>query len=342
MMNKRVRILSACALALAVTISGLTLPGAYAANAVDTGKTDCSIEFNLSKNVYGSGENATDFAELSTLPIQVKLYKVATITETGAYNAVTGFEELNLDSISNETSAADWEEKAVKAKEVIDKNTTSPTATAVLNGGTGKAEGLATGMYLIVPQEVQSPYYTYSFKENLISLPNNYYDPTQSGSSDAWVYNLIGTNAVGLKPDRQERKGSLKIIKTLESYNETSGGATFVFNVEVKKLDGTVTNNVYKIAFDGKRSSSRVIENLPAGATITVTEVYSGANYELELTSPSDGKTTIVADNEVSVSFTNAHNGGQNGGSGIENHFYNNEGTTDWNNDLNAEGGAEK
>ena len=337
MMNKRVRILSACALALAVTISGLTLPGAYAANAVDTGKTDCSIEFNLSKNVYGSGENATDFAELSTLPIQVKLYKVATITETGAYNAVTGFEELNLDSISNETSAADWEEKAVKAKEVIEKNTTSPTATAVLNGGTGKAEGLATGMYLIVPQEVQSPYYTYSFKENLISLPNNYY---YTSGSDAWVYKLTGTNAVGLKPDRQERKGSLEIIKTLESYNETSGGATFVFNVEVKKLDGTVTNNVYKIAFDGKGSSSRVIENLPAGATVTVTEVYSGANYSL--TSANYQKTVIIADETVSVSFTNAHNGGQNGGSGIENHFYNNEGTTDWNNDLNAEGGAEK
>ena len=49
MMNKRVRILSACALALAVTISGLTLPGAYAANAVDTSQT-CSIEFNLACN----------------------------------------------------------------------------------------------------------------------------------------------------------------------------------------------------------------------------------------------------------------------------------------------------
>ncbi|MCF2680625.1 hypothetical protein JQM69_07945 [Faecalicatena contorta] len=339
MMNKRVRILSACALALAVTISGLTLPGAYAADAVDTGET-CSIEFNLSKNVYGSGENATDFAELSTLPIQVKLYKVATITETGAYNAVTGFEELNLDSISNETSAADWEEKAVKAKEVIEKNTTSPTATAVLNGGTGKAEGLATGMYLIVPQEVQSPYYTYSFKENLISLPNNYYDPTQSGSSDAWVYNLNGTNAVGLKPDRQERKGSLEIIKTLASYNATSGGATFVFNVEVKKLDGTVTNNVYKIAFNRKGQSSRLIENLPAGAKVTVTEVYSGANYTLE---PSDEqKVEIVADSKVQVRFKNYHNGGQNGGSGIENHFYDNKGIPDWKNDLNAEGGAEK
>lgn len=340
MMNKRVRILSACALALAVTISGLALPGAYAANAVDTGKTDCSIEFNLSKNVYGSGENATDFAELSTLPIQVKLYKVATITETGAYNAVTGFEELNLDSISNETSAADWEEKAVKAKEVIEKNTTSPTATAVLNGGTGKAEGLATGMYLIVPQEVQSPYYTYSFKENLISLPNNYYDPTQSGSSDAWVYNLTGTNAVGLKPDRQERKGSLEIIKSLASYNATSGGATFVFNVRVEKLDGTtVTNNVYKIAFDGPGDNKKyVVENLPAGAKVTVTEVYSGANYSLTPTSANEQETFIVADAAVSVNFINEHNGGQNGGSGIVNNFYKNGETIG----VNAEGGAEK
>lgn len=337
MMNKRAKILSACVLALAVTISGLTLPGAHAANAVDTGRTDCSIEFNLSKNVYGSGENATDFAELSGLPILVKLYKVATITETGAYNAVTGFEELNLDSISNETSAADWEEKAVKAKEVIEKNTTSPTATAVLNGGTGKAEGLATGMYLIVPQEVKSPYFTYNFKENLISLPNNYY---YSNGNDEWIYNLTGDYAVGLKPAREERKGDLKIIKTLTSYNATSGGATFVFNVKVKRLDGTETNNVYKIAFSGAGEDSLLIKDLPAGADVTVTEVYSGANYTLK--SENNQTAKIIASEEegnpVSVSFTNAHNGGQNGGSGVVNRFYKDGETIG----VDAEGGEQE
>ena len=148
MMNKRVRILSACALALAVTISGLTLPGAYAANAVDTSQT-CSIEFNLSKNVYASqpvvtpdpdegstegqpegttepDEGSTEQQpvdktpsfeeELAKCNITVKLYRVAAITETGAYRALEGFGGLNLDKINSQTSAADWEAKAKAAK----------------------------------------------------------------------------------------------------------------------------------------------------------------------------------------------------------------------------------
>ena len=173
-----------------------------------------------------------------------------------------------------------------------------------------------------------------------ISLPNNYYDPTKTGSSDAWVYYLTGNNAVGLKPGRQERKGSLEIIKSLASYNATSGGATFVFNVRVEKLDGTtVTNNVYKIAFDGPGDNKKyVVENLPAGAKVTVTEVYSGANYSLASTSAKDQETFIVADAAVSVNFINEHNGGQNGGSGIVNNFYKNGETIG----VNAEGGAEK
>ena len=359
MMNKRVRILSACALALAVTISGLTLPGAYAANAVDTGKTDCSIEFNLSKNVYASqpvvtpdpDEGSTEGQpvdktpsfeeELAKCNITVKLYRVAAITETGAYRALEGFGGLNLDKINSQTSAADWEAKAKAAKEVIGDNT-DPTAEVTLVKGKGKITGLATGMYLIAPQEVQSPYFTYTFKENLISLPNNYYYVTDP-RKDEWVYNLTGDHAVGLKPEREERKGDLVINKTLTSYNATVGGATFVFRVDVTKMDGTSTSNVYKMAFSGTGSESLTIRNLPAGADVTVTEIYSGASYKL--ISDNNQTTKIIAkekeDDAVSVSFTNGYNGGQNGGSGVVNRFFKNGEKVDYQNDLNAGRGEE-
>lgn len=342
MMNRRVKILGACALTLAVTLSGLALPRAYAAKAVDVNKK-CSIEFNLQNSVYDAAtenkdaEKAEDFAELNKLHVQVHLYRVADIKETGAYTETKGFEELKLDQISDKTTAEQWAEKAAKARELIEAGVEPAAETAVtLENGKGKVSGLATGMYLIVADEVKSPYFTYSFKESLISLPNNYWYNSQS---DDWIYNLTEKNAVGLKPDREERKGDLVINKTLTSYNATVGGATFVFHVNVEKRDGTVTNNVYKMEFNGAGNDSLTISDLPAGAIVTVTEEYSGASYKL--VSDNNQQTAIIAQEEegnpVSVSFTNEYDGGQNGGSGIVNRFYMENGSVDWENDLKPE-----
>lgn len=342
MMNRRVKILGACALTLAVTLSGLALPRAYAAKAVDVNKK-CSIEFNLQNSVYDAAtenkdaEKAEDFAELNKLHVQVHLYRVADIKETGAYTEAKGFEELKLDQISDKTTAEQWAEKAAKARELIKSGVEPAAETAVtLKDGKGEVRGLATGMYLIVADEVKSPYFTYSFKESLISLPNNYWYNSQS---DDWIYNLTEKNAVGLKPDREERKGDLVINKTLTSYNATVGGATFVFHVNVEKLDGTITNNVYKMEFTGAGNDSFTIGDLPAGAKVTVTEAYSGASYKL--VSDNEQQVTIIASEEegnpVSVSFTNEYDGGQNGGTGIVNRFYMENGSVDWENDLKPE-----
>lgn len=346
MMNRRVKIVGACVLTLAVTLSGLALPRAYAAKAVDVNRK-CTIEFNLQNNVYDAatenkeGEKAEDFKELNTLPggVQVHLYQVAEIKETGAYEEVEGFDDLKLDEISDKTTAEEWADKAAKARELIEKETEPGAETSVtLTNGTGKITGLATGMYLVVADEVKSSYFTYTFKESLISLPNNYW--YNGGGNDDWVYELTGSNAIGLKPDREERLGSLEINKTLTSYNATVGGATFVFHVNVEKLDGTVTNNVYKMEFNGAGNDKLIINDLPAGATVTVTEEYTGASYRL---SPDNGpqETKIIAEEEegnpVSVSFVNKYDGGQNGGSGIMNRFYMKDGSVDCENDLKPE-----
>lgn len=343
MMNRRVKIIGACVLTLAVTLSGLALPRAYAAKAVDVNRK-CSIEFNLQNNVYDAatenkdGEKAEDFTELNKLPVRVHLYQVAEIKETGAYEKVTGFDELKLDEINDKTTAKEWADKAAKARELIEKGIEPGAETSVtLEGGKGKITGLATGMYLVVADEVKSPYFTYTFQESLISLPNNYW--YNGGGSDEWVYELTGSHAIGLKPDREERLGSLEINKTLTSYNETVGGATFVFHVNVEKMDGTVTNNVYKMEFNGAGNDKLIINDLPAGAKVTVTEAYTGASYRL--ISGNDQLVTIIAaeeeGNPVSVSFTNEYDGGQNGGTGIVNRFYMKDGSVDWENDLKPE-----
>ena len=91
--------------------------------------------------------------------------------------------------------------------------------------------------------------------------------------------------------------------------------------------------------FNGAGNDSLTISDLPAGAIVTVTEEYSGASYKL--VSDNNQQTAIIAQEEegnpVSVSFTNEYDGGQNGGSGIVNRFYMENGSVDWENDLKPE-----
>ena len=98
-----------------------------------------------------------------------------------------------------------------------------------------KFEGLDTGMYLVVPRQVTTYFYMYNFTPYLVSLPHNYYDPDKTDSSDEWVY----TVEMGLKPGREERYGSIKIMKELTEMSMMPGNeATFVFQVDIETLKG--------------------------------------------------------------------------------------------------------
>lgn len=83
MMNKRLKQGSTFLLAVALTFPLLTLPGAKAANAIDT-DAECSIQFDIG----GSSEllNA----------VQVNLYKVASVDESGNYTATGAFSKLDF------------------------------------------------------------------------------------------------------------------------------------------------------------------------------------------------------------------------------------------------------
>ena len=212
-MKKKLKKGSALALALVLTLSTVVMSKVQAAISIETDR-QCSVKFELDA-VYPelSGENMT---------IPVRMYKVADVNQYGEYQTLAGFEELKLDSISSKTTAQEWEEKAKSAVKAVEENQTEATASDNLIGGKGSVDGLSVGMYLVEAEEVQSPYYTYSFTPYLISLPNNQYYVT---GSDEWLYDT----STGLKPDQQERYGDLEIDKTLTSYNETMKGASFVY-----------------------------------------------------------------------------------------------------------------
>lgn len=320
MMNKRLKQGSTFLLAVALTFPLLTLPGAKAASAINTGQK-CSIEFDISGNS----------SELLSASIPVNLYKVASVDESGNYTATDAFSKLDLSTVSADNldaAAATWAERAAEAKKLL-KDDTEPTTTT-LTQGRGTATGLDTGLYLVDTPKVITPNYTYTFTPYLVSLPtNNYY--SGNGASDDWIYDLTKeyNSAVGLKPEQHVRYGNLVINKELVDHNATFGNnATFVFQIDITTLDKKKETRIEELTFSAAGSHSVTIEKIPAGSHVKVTEVYSGASYELA--SAKSQETDIIANPEketevefrpAEVSFINKHDGRTNGGYGVKNNF---------------------
>ena len=322
MMNKRLKQGSTFLLAVALTFPLLTLPGAKAANAIDT-DAECSIQFDIGGNSELLNDDVT---------VQVNLYKVASVDVSGNYTATGTFAKLDLSSVSADnldTAAATWSERAAEAKKLL-KDDTEPTTTVTLTQGRGTATRLKTGLYLVDTPKVITTNYTYTFTPYLVSLPtNNYY--SGNGASDDWIYDLTKeyNSAVGLKPEQHVRYGNLVINKELVDHNATFGDeATFVFQIDIKKPDGKKETRIEELTFNAAGSDSVTIEKIPAGSHVTVTEVYSGASYELA--SAKSQETDIIANPEketevefkpAEVSFINKHDGRTNGGYGVKNNF---------------------
>ena len=313
MMNKRLKQGTTFLLALALAFPLLTLPGARAANAIETDRK-CSVAFSVS----GEGNELTD----TGTDITVNLYKVADVDVSGNYTATGAFTGLDVSSVraDNNDAASKWAARAKEAQKLL-KDSVKPTAKVTLAAGTGSLADLATGLYLVDTPEVVTTNYTYTFTPYLVSLPtNNYY----SSGNDDWIYDLTDTNAIGLKPEEHARYGDLKINKTLVNHNATTGKkATFVFQIEITPLKGKTETRIESLDFEAAGDSSVTITKIPAGAAVTVTEVYSGASYKL--TSANDQTTKIIATDgkgaPVSVSFTNDIDDNMNGGYGVKNNF---------------------
>ena len=210
------------------------------------------------------------------------------------------------------------------------KDDTEPTTTVTLTQGRGTATGLNTGLYLVDTPKVITPNYTYTFTPYLVSLPtNNYYNGKDA--SDNWIYDLTKemNSAVGLKPEEHVRYGDLVISKELVDHNATFGNnATFVFQIDITTLDKKKETRIEELTFSAAGNDSVTITKIPAGSHVKVTEVYSGASYELA--SAKSQETDIIANPEketevefrpAEVSFINKHDGRTNGGYGVKNNF---------------------
>ena len=325
-MKKRIKTAGALTLAAITVLSAAGLSSVYGALGVETDKK-CSLTFTL---------DGTEFDELRSLEIPVDVYKVADITEEAVYDTAkyTDFADLGLENVSSTTTAEEWAQMAEKAMKTVEDNKIAPTADVKVTKPEGAAEStgvinnLATGMYLVHAETVQTSEYTYDFTPYLVSLPNNYYSKEKPEPDDTWVYDVT----TGMKPQQTQRYGDLEIVKNLTEYNASLKDALFVFQVEGTRHGKKVYSDVVSIKFNQAGEKSVLVEDLPAGTVVTVKEVYAGGSYSN--TSGETQEAVIVAegitDNPASVSFTNTYNGKLIPGTGIVNHFEKKNGEWDW------------
>lgn len=192
----------------------------------------------------------------------------------------------------------------------------------------------------VLVSKARTSVYEYYFLPELVSLPGKMVEDengekipaTNTADSGEWTYDM----AVTLKPDREYRFGSLEIVKTLSDY-ETAAGmkepVTFVFSIEARMGEDAVFennelvySNVVSVTFTDPGQKSALVERLPAGARVRVTEVYSGSSYEPVTPAEVTGL-TVEANAVVQAEFTNTYNHRNRSGYGINNKFtYNGNG----------------
>lgn len=293
-------------MAMLLTVAAIGLPAAYGADSIDT-TAECSLTLEV-------GDGNQFHETLSAMTLQASLYQVADISETGFYTTKEGYEELNLADIDSTTSAATWQETAEAADSIVETNQLKADYTMEMAGGAGTVSGIAQGMYLVKVAEAEDVMYEYSFMPFLISVPNNQFYQT---GDDQWIYDVTAD----IKPEQTSRLGAVEITKTLSAHNANLGTAMFVFQIEAADVDGEIVySNVAGLSFDAAGTKSVRIDGIPAGSTVTVTEVYSGSSYEIASGAPSQS-IVVAADEIQNIAFVNNYNDQLVSGTGTVNHF---------------------
>lgn len=274
-------------------------------------------------------------ADLGDAPIQVDVYRIATGSKDATYDTynytfdVEAFkglaEQYRALAADTKTSTEAWDDLAASAKKIVDDNHVAATAHA--DGSSETITGLPDGIYLVWIPDTASDTHTFTFKPALVVLPGKVgadNTPVYQTSEGEWT----NTVTLYMKGSMKPRYGSLQIDKTVTDFNDEA--ATFVFHIVDTDTGGQQYENYAAVQYTAEGVQSTTVGHIPAGMTITVTEVNSGARYQL--VSENDQTVIIEADQTATVDFTNEPNDSGKGGHGIENHFVFDEETNggDW------------
>ena len=167
--------------------------------------------------------------------------------------------------------------------------------------------------------------YEYLFKPQLFTLPTKLDKNVQQYNTTygEWENQL----SIYAKPTREANNGDLKIIKNVS--NPGPDPVDFVFEVTWKDKSNNDVTKVVTMTFKGDtRKEYTLVNTVPIGTEVTVTEVHSGIGYtavtgpqtvtiQAPAAATADGETAAVRN---VVEFTNDHTG-PGGGHGILNRF---------------------
>lgn len=335
-MKTKYKHLATLLFAFAIVIS--TVSFAFTAEAVDLSR-GCSLTV-----VPGSSDLTQELTEAGVV---IDLYRVADAKEAGSSDSYTYSLLSKYDGlvISDNPNNSEWRSLSQAAAKIalIDGADTPVVTGAASDKAITQTDGngnLSAGLYLVVArgQGVQnytttikdesgneqvatvaySQKHVYTFAPELVSLPGKEADASGSvntANPSEWIYDL----SITLKPEQDVRIGSLEIIKTLLTY-ATGSPAIFVFSIEAVLNGENVYSDVISMDFNAPGKQRVIIDNIPVGAQVTVTEIYSGAGYSLD--GSNETQTVVIPTGDtVSVSFTNNYHNGLNQGGGITNHF---------------------
>lgn len=356
MKKRRIYLLAALMLAVGTCMAEPAAGMAAGLEADEEGFVAGSCSLTVYSQDPNKGEEDGFGEDLESAGVVVDLYQIARAVKTQGYDTyhyelLDGF-DLVIPGNDGQEESGSWDELAQQAAGIVLGEQTSDIQAAVKGVPAGRnISDLEAGLYLIVARGSQltemedyrieikqkdpltqeetvriatianSDEHSYAFLPQLVSLPGKEADENgviNTANPGDWIYDI----AVSMKPEQLPRYGSLRIVKTLSEY-ETMGGvqeaATFVFEVTGRKNNEIVYSNVESITFTAAGQESVVLDRIPAGAEVTVTEVYSGSSYQL--TVPGDRMETIAADTVVSVEFENEYDGRRTNGHGIKNQF---------------------
>lgn len=375
------------AILLAAVLVFLSLPLAgKAVYAVDLTPGSCSLTVNVGASMSEADKADIQDANLVVDLYQIAKaqplngYDTYNLSLNEPYNSP----DAGID-ISGELDSNGWKMVAQQAAkyalgtvpEGTESMAPSPASTYVTKtAGSGTPAGtiiknLDPGLYLIVIHgrddaeyvstktneagesslvtTANSHVYHYSFSPELIALPTKAAvdGVINTANPGAWDSNGLADFEISVKFDREERIGSLRIIKQLDTYaqrekgeNLTNDQATFIFEVTVKASAAenaeTVYHDMVSITFDansGTSEKSILIENLPVDSIATVKEIYpdpdAGNELYTQIKADTDAK-TILANDIVNAEFENDYNDRNNGGGSVTNNFKYTEGENDY------------
>ncbi len=170
----------------------------YAAENVDVASR-CSVSLEI-PSAYRE--------ELKAQSIEVRLYRIAEITEYGRYRSVPGYEDLYAERLSTATTAEELEALARKAASYLRVSDweqvpkTVPSYELTITQNEGSCSNMEAGLYLVCVRPVRYGNATYRAIPYIISLPT-LIETEEDGVRDLkWSYDLTIDLKLGCERDR--------------------------------------------------------------------------------------------------------------------------------------------